>query len=118
MKSILCVLTVLVLSGCATGEKRFVAKMEAWQGRHSDELILKYGKPQETTKLSTGDTVYGYRFEFGQRTSVAVLGNVGQANASNEWCQINFVIDSVSNRIKSYTSNGNTCAAKRNNSVF
>jgi hypothetical protein len=76
--SLLTLLTLMLLAGCASIEK---AK-NSWQGAHYDEVISRWGAPYRSTKLADGSPVHTWVAEGGHGggpgpASVGVFGASG-----------------------------------------
>lgn len=111
------VLTALMLSACATAEK-YAAIVRTWEGHDVNELMMRWGQPDQIYKLPNGMTVYSYLTEGG--ISVHKRGNATSnydnlSYSSNttvlaNQCKTEFFIQG--SKIKSWRFEGNICKAK------
>ena len=64
-------LMVVLLSGCAAPGAELVEARDSWDGATYDEVVLRWGTPARSTKLSDGRDVYTWVSEsVGSRGSV------------------------------------------------
>ena len=64
-------LMVVLLAGCATSGGEFTEARDSWDGATYDEVVLRWGTPARSTKLSDGRDVYTWVSEsVGSRGSV------------------------------------------------
>ena len=64
-------LTVLFLAGCASPGGEFAEARGSWDGATYDEVVLRWGTPARSTKLTDGSNVYTWISE-----SVGTRGRV------------------------------------------
>ena len=128
----------LILAGCATTEN-YEKILNTWVGSHVDSLVLSWGPPQGSFKLSNGKTVLeytdartvqmgGYTYTTPQTTyqsgTVYGGGSYGTYSGSsttyvtqqtptynvNYWCKTRFIADS-NGIIERWSWEGNNCVA-------
>ncbi|TMG94396.1 MAG: hypothetical protein E6H72_02665 [Betaproteobacteria bacterium] len=64
-------LMVVLLAGCATSGGELTEARDSWDGATYDEVVLRWGTPARSTKLSDGRDVYTWVSEsVGSRGSV------------------------------------------------
>ncbi len=51
--------SILTVAGCETAEG-YRQEMSTWQGRHGDDLLIAWGPPDRTAKLSDGREMWSY----------------------------------------------------------
>lgn len=56
-------LILVLLSGCAALERDFAEARDSWQGATYDEVVLRWGTPVRSTKLTDGRDVYTWTSE-------------------------------------------------------
>jgi hypothetical protein len=59
MRIFLAIFAVLLFSGCASTQN-YDSILISWKGQNAEQLITKWGEPQEKVTLSNGDTQYSY----------------------------------------------------------
>ena len=64
-------LIVLFLAGCASPGGEFAGAKDSWDGASYDEVVLRWGTPARSTKLTDGSNVYTWISE-----SVGTRGRV------------------------------------------
>src|SRR2546430_1062356 len=71
-------LMVALLAGCATSGGELTEARDGWDGATYDEVVLRWGTPVRSTKLSDGRDVYTWVSEsVGSRGSSAVGFGIG-----------------------------------------
>ena len=71
-------LIAFLLAGCATPGAEVGEAKDSWSGAKYDEVVLRWGAPARTTKLSDGRAVYTWVSESaGSRGSSAVGFGIG-----------------------------------------
>ena len=104
-------LVSLMMIGCATVEK-FESNLNSWIGRSESELVARWGIPTATYE-SSGTKYVVYRRSGG----VVVMSQYSEmlgaqlTNASQEWCETTFTVDSVG-LIRRWNWRGNSCVAE------
>ena len=56
-------LIVVLLAGCATWGGELTEARDSWQGASYDEVVVRWGTPVRSTKLSDGRDVYTWMSE-------------------------------------------------------
>ena len=56
-------LIVVLLAGCATAGTELIEARNSWQGATYDEVVLRWGTPVRSTKLTDGRNVYTWMSE-------------------------------------------------------
>jgi len=64
-------LIVLLLAGCASPGGEFAEARDSWEGATYDQVVLRWGTPARSTKLTDGSNVYTWISE-----SVGTRGRV------------------------------------------
>lgn len=71
-------LIVLFLAGCASPGGEFAGARDSWDGATYDEVVLRWGTPARSTKLTDGSHVYTWISEgVGTRGSVSPSIGIG-----------------------------------------
>ncbi|MGB7540518.1 MAG: hypothetical protein WBM28_00690, partial [Burkholderiales bacterium] len=75
-------LVVVLLAGCATPEGGVTAARDSWHGAAYDEVVLRWGTPVRSTKLTDGRDVYTWVSEDAAssgsvRPSIGIYGGRG-----------------------------------------
>jgi hypothetical protein len=74
-------LAVLLLSGCATPGVDLAGARDSWNGAPYDEVVLRWGAPVRSTKLTDGRDVYTWVSE-GAATRGSVYPSIGISGGS------------------------------------
>ena len=74
-------LAVLFLAGCATSVVDFAAARDSWNGATYDEVVLRWGAPMRSTKLTDGRDVYTWVSE-GAASRGSVYPSIGISGGS------------------------------------
>jgi len=56
-------LIVVLLAGCVTAGAELTEARDSWQGASYDEVVLRWGTPVRSTKLTDGRDVYTWMSE-------------------------------------------------------
>lgn len=87
-----------------------------WVGHAEDELLVQYGRPDETLALSSGNRMIGFhkemRFASAGGGSYQAIASY-QANAGTEYCDRRFEIDKDTTRVVRAVISGNACDYSR-----
>jgi hypothetical protein len=71
-------LIVVLLAGCATAGGELIEATGSWDGATYDEVVLRWGAPARSTKLTDGRDVYTWVSEsVGSRGSVSPSVGIG-----------------------------------------
>lgn len=74
-------LMVLLLAGCATPDADMAGARGTWNGASYDEVVLQWGAPARSTKLTDGRDVYTWVSE-GAATRGSVYPSIGISGGS------------------------------------
>jgi hypothetical protein len=109
--------TVMLLSGCATTEK-YEAKLNRWIGHSINELMASWGYPDGSFDAPNGNKIYVYsnQSSFTTPTMTTIRPNLyGPPTAyttggftRNFWCKTYFEVDN-DKRIIKWSWEGNNC---------
>jgi hypothetical protein len=95
-----------------TNEKNFAEIVNSYRGYNSDELIRKWGSPNSSYNLNSGERVLTYVLEAGSSGSIVPILGAYSLSSSSLYCKVNFTLNS-SSVITSSSFQGNSCRAKR-----
>lgn len=108
MKYIKLLLLYVLVTACAT-TAAFEKTLDAWVGLHVDRLVLSWGAPSSSFKLSDGSTAIEYSSSRIRNTSPP--SNSMQYYPPNYvtfWCKARFMV-SPEGLIKGWSHEGNDC---------
>jgi hypothetical protein len=115
---------VTALAGCAS-TAAYEHTLNEWVGHPADRLVAKWGPPQGTYTMKTGEVVmewvdetsYTSRITTPTTSRVTVGGQVGTIQGTQErvsevglWCRTTFYVD-PSGTIKRWSLQGNHCVS-------
>lgn len=124
MRSLIASLAGALLTACAS-TAAYEHTLDAWVGHPADRLVEKWGPPQGTHTMKTGEVVmewvdqssYTSRITTPTTSSVTVGGQVGTIQGTQErvtevglWCRTTIYVDSSGN-IKRWSLQGNHCVS-------
>lgn len=100
MRNILCIMLIVLLSGCAT-EAGYQKIVNSWMGSDKHDLIEKWGVPTNNYKEDEHTEYFSY-----VETSVS---SDSSGNIYNWKCDTTFTI--TDDKVTSWKYNGNKCRA-------
>jgi hypothetical protein len=98
---------VFFISSCATTENHRKL-VDSWKGRHSDDLIIRWGPPHNSAALSRGGKILEYK----HKRYLIIFDR-----PEKYWCVTRFVTDSQG-IIVDCILEGNDCIATENEYIL
>jgi hypothetical protein len=89
-----CLIVVLITLGCATTGK-YEAILNRWEGQSVNNLITRWGPPNQSFELPNGQKMYKWRWASGPQTVSNYNAYSGQVftNTYNWWCDTTFTAE-------------------------
>jgi hypothetical protein len=106
-KFLVCLCSVLWLSGCATTAK-YEANLNSWVGNDANNLFNSWGYPAYSFDAPNGNKVYVYE----SKRNYTMPTYPNSSHSVYYWCKTFFEVDS-SNRIVRWRWEGNYCKASK-----
>lgn len=108
MKRFAIMVTMLILSACATNEKTTEKYWRKYGGKHIDEAIMRLGPASSVADLSSGGKVYTWSFEGQTRVHANRFGNQVFVNQHKPFCVLRLITDQ-NQKVRDLNWKGNSC---------
>jgi hypothetical protein len=97
MRMLVVVALCAALGGCAASKQEVVARLgDQYVGKNVDALVLQFGPPTSTFKMSSGDTSYVWQLSAVTDINVSTnkYGN-SSGTATTDYCKVNVIASSA-----------------------